>query len=432
MKIRVFPAIILLIMSVTTLAPLSVMAADESFALSPLIVDEKAKKRDILKQTAVLTNNTERKVTIYVTVKDLDVEEGEQEFVDRHETDVKNSLAHWIEITRAQIELAPGETRRIPYLIQVHLEAEPGLYHAGIFFQEGSNRGEAQQRIKTWHTIDVNIEVQDDANERLQLEKFISDRVFFTGNTASFTYLLENVGNRSLLPEGEIRIFNRKGEEVATLPANTEDVSLLPEATSQLGAIWDAAGKFGRYKAYLDVSYGDKQRGTVNDTVFFWVIPWKQLLFLFTVLAAIVGLLAYMVYDRYNPQHKVRPVVAYVDEDDEQNEPVQQPPVQPRNTPGMAASVVMPRRQGAVQVRTQPTAVAPTQQNTVAQSTPPVSAQMQQKNDYWGKLAGGRVKNVNVPAQRSAVPQGSAVTLRARPKNTPSTDPGAVVSLKKR
>lgn len=299
------------------LGPVRVFAS-EIFTVSPVIVDEKAKQRDILKQTAVLTNNTERKVTLYATVNDIDTVEGQQEFRHRYDnaTDIETSLAHWIEISRGVIELEPGETKRIPYLIQVHLNAQPGLYHAKIFFQEGSNRDEAESRIKPWKDIDVNIEILDDATERLQLNSFTSDQVFFTGSTASFSYLLENVGNRSIAPKGEIRIFNRRGEEVATLPANDESVALLPEATSQLGAVWDAGGKFGRYKAYLSVEYGDKQTGMVNDTVFFWIIPWKQILFIFTGLAAAVSIAAYMVYERYGLNKQGGPVLAYAENEE--------------------------------------------------------------------------------------------------------------------
>ena len=277
----------------------AVALAEETFSLSPIIVDEKAKQRDILKQTVTITNTTDRKLQIYATVMNMDVANGAQQFQNRYEADIATSIANWIEITRGVIELEPGETKRIPYLIQVYLSAAPGVYHAKIFFQEGSNRDEAEQRIKAWKDVDINLEVLDDAKERLQLNTFTPDKVFFTGANASFSYLLENVGNRPLTPKGEIRIFNRRGEEVGTIPANSENTALLPEATSQLSAAWNTAGKFGRYKAYLDIAYGDKQTGTVNDTIFFWVVPWKEILLLFVVLAGAIAFLGYIVYDRY-------------------------------------------------------------------------------------------------------------------------------------
>ena len=289
------------------LSPVFAFAA--SFSASPLIVDEKAKKRDILKQTVTLTNNTEVKWNIYTTVKNIDVVDGEQEFVHRTKTDVKESLAHWIEIQRMS-ELAPGETKKVPYLIQVHMDAVPGIYHAEIIFQEGTNRMEAETN-KVKEVISVNLEVLDDSKERLQLGTFMSDKTFFTEGIASFSYLLENIGNRSVTPKGEIRIFNKRGEEVATVDVNSKDAALLPEATSQLGAVWNSEGAFGRYKALLDIEYGDKQRGTVHDTVFFWVVPWQKVGMLFVGIAIVLIIATSMLYNRYGGTLPQKSILAY-------------------------------------------------------------------------------------------------------------------------
>jgi hypothetical protein len=286
-----------------------VFAFAASFSVSPLIVDEKAKKRDILKQTVTLTNNTEIKWNVYTTVKNIDRVDGEQEFVHRTKTDVTTSLAHWIEIPRMS-ELAPGETKRIPYLIQVHMNAVPGIYHAEIIFQEGTNRAEAEAN-KVKEVISVNLEVLDDSKERLQLGTFMSDKTFFTEGVASFSYLLENIGNRSVTPKGEIRIFNRRGEEIATIDVNSKEAALLPEATSQLGAVWNTDGAFGRYKALLDVEYGNKQRGTVHDTVFFWVVPWQKVTMLFVGIAIVLIIATSMLYNKYGGSVQQKNTLAY-------------------------------------------------------------------------------------------------------------------------
>ncbi|MCK5027576.1 MAG: hypothetical protein KAS07_04100 [Candidatus Pacebacteria bacterium] len=375
------------------ITPSAVFAVSDSFSLSPLIVDEKAKPRDILKQTAVLTNNTERKVTIYVTVKNMDLSDGEQVFEHYNKAEIETSLANWIEIKRSVIELEPGETKRIPYLIQVHLSALPGIYHAKAYFQEGSNRGEAQSRIKTWHAIDLNIEVLDDVKERLQLSSFAPDKVFFTGSTASFSYLLENIGNRSVAPRGEIRIFNRRGEEVAALPANGDGTSLLPEATSLLGSAWEATGKFGRYKAYLDIEYGDKQLGTVNDTIFFWIVPWKQILLLFVGFAVAVVIAGYVAYDKYGFNKK--PATASIYEEVEELV-VRQNAVQPQ------VRVAAQPKQPIMQVQ------------SVRQTNPTQEAAMVMRQS------------------KTQQPAGQTTKLQSRQKQVQTLPHGAVVSLKKR
>jgi hypothetical protein len=384
------------------MAPAS-FATNDAFSVSPLIVDEKAKQRDIIKQTVVLTNNTDRKRQIYVTVKNMDRTEGEKDLLHRTKADINTSIANWIEITRGVIELEPGETKRIPYLIQVHLSATPGIYHAKIYFQEGSNRAEAERRTKPYQEIDVNLEVLDDATERLQLSSFISNEVFFTGKEVGFSYLLENIGNRAVAPEGEIRIYNRRGEEVATLPANNENVSLLPEATSELAAVWQTGGKFGRYKAFLDLQYGEKQVATVNDTVFFWVIPWKQIVILFVIFCIVIALIGYIIYERYDiGQKKLAPEYAF-DTDDEADVSTETPEI--------------------------------TQQKIVRQNRPvQIASQVsvQSRKEKTAQTKPHAVTEVKAVQQRKVSTHTSsshAVRLNARPKMNPTATP---VSLKKR
>lgn len=291
----------LIVLFAVGVAP-EVLFAQSSFSVTPHIIDEIGKPRDIIKKTAVITNNTNHNVKVYAFVHNLDSEQGEQDFLSRTDVDLKDSLANWIEITRAMMRLAPGETRQVPYLIHVNLFAEPGTYHARIGFGSGSNQDDAEKTLTSDTSIAINIEVPDDSKERLQLGLFKSDKTFFSGGAASFTYLLENIGNRALSPQGEVRIYNRRGEEVAAIDASSNGASLLPDATSQLGAVWNTTGNFGRYKAFLDLSYGDKQYGTVQDTVYFWVIPWKKIVGIFLFLSIMVGIVAFMLHKRYQPQ----------------------------------------------------------------------------------------------------------------------------------
>lgn len=274
-------------------------AEGERLTVTPMVYDEKAKKRDILKRNISLTNNTDSKLDVYVFVNDIDTEVGEQEFEGRTTANISESLANWIEISRGKIDLEPGQTKQIPFLIHVSVYADPGIHHAQISFGWGSTKIDAQVKAAQEPAASINVEVLDDSKEVLQLGSFLSDKTFFTENVASFSYLFENIGNRAVSPSGEIRIYNRRGEEVGAIGVNDDDAELLPNMTSKLGSIWNSEGKFGRYKAMLDVEYGAKQRGTVQDTIFFWVIPWKKILFIFIVLSAVLAMVVYLLHRRY-------------------------------------------------------------------------------------------------------------------------------------
>lgn len=278
-------------------------AETTELTLTPVIISEKAKSRDILKQTLTVTNTSERKLNLYPTVHDVSAKEGDQGFELADGSDERSlSLANWIELSRGVIELGPGEEKIIPFVIRVNLAAEPGMYHAKIFFSEGTTRTDAEA-LPALGEVQVSIEVQPDIKEVLQLNKFFTDSIFLSGDDVLFNYQVENIGNQNLKPTGEIRIYNRSGEEVASIPVNTEGASFSPEQKAQLASVWASAEGFGKYKAFLNLDYGDTQRASVQDTVFFWIVPWKQLGLTFVVGALLVVFLVYYYQRRYDDPH---------------------------------------------------------------------------------------------------------------------------------
>lgn len=296
--------------------PLAAFAASPSFSVSPLVLDGKGKPREILRYTATLTNAKDHIVTVYPWVVNLDPVHGEELQEPLGKADLSTSLANWIEVSRAAVDLGPGESREIPVLVQINMSARPGVYHALIHFSEGPSRIDAESDRERTRSVAINMEVLDDANERLSLNMFAPDKNVFGGDAASFSYRIENTGNRGIVPEGKIRIFDRKGEEVAALDANADGRKLEPSAKEMLAGVWAADGHFGKYKAVLDLSYG---KGTIQDTVFFWVVPWKSLIGILGVLFVAVAVLALMLHARAQS----RPGYAYAYAREEEDEPVE-------------------------------------------------------------------------------------------------------------
>ncbi|MBP9759939.1 MAG: hypothetical protein KBD24_01065 [Candidatus Pacebacteria bacterium] len=246
------------------------------YTVTPAVANEKAKPRDIIKKELIVTNNTAQRIDLYVTVKNIDPATGDQIETGPTESDLSTSLANWIEITRGVVELDPNESRKVPYLVHVNLTAKPGSYFARVGFHAGATRAEAEANDTKTELI-LNLEVQDDAKERLQLGNFMADDSVVLGDSVSFSYLLENVGNRMIEPRGSIRIFNRRGEEVGSVPLNADGEKITPENKRQLASVWSSDGRFGKYKAFLDLEYGENQLASVQDTVYFWVFPWKEM-----------------------------------------------------------------------------------------------------------------------------------------------------------
>jgi len=384
--------------------------AGVAYTVTPVVANEKAKPRDILKKELVVTNNTQQRATLYITVRNIDPTTGDQVFEEPTRSDLSTSLANWIEITRGQIELAPGESRKIPYLIHVNLTAKPGSYFARIAFHPGNNRANAEAR-ETDTELVLNLEVLDNSNERLSLGNFTSSKSVVLGEAVGFAYMLENVGNRIIEPRGSIRIFNRRGEEVGSVPLNAEGEEITPENKRQLAAAWNTSGRFGKYKAFLDLEYGENQVASVQDTVYFWVFPWKEML------VALVGVVVLAILGTYivHMRAVARPVPARSVREVSVPEtaplplstvpapapaPASNKPRAPRPTSAMAQTVLVGRSEHRGE-RPSPTSAAPV---AVLKATP--TAQ--------GARPGGATVELGSRSPARAGAHGSTVKLRSR------------------
>lgn len=320
------------------IAPLALFAQSEpQLIVTPVVIDEKAKARDILKETLTIENVSNRKLNLYPSVNDVDVASGTEQFVSAQSgEDRKDSLANWIELSRGVIEISPGEKKEIPFVIRVNLNALPGAYHANISFFEGSTREQAEATRPLAVAV-VNTEVQADIKETMQLNKFLTDNFFFSGDDVLFTYQLENIGNQQLKPKGEIRIYDRKGREVASVPVNQEGKVFTPDEAAQLASAWSAATGFGKFKAFLNIDYGSNQNGTLQDTVFFWIIPWQQLLIvgIIAVIAVVVSALYFHRWLEQRHMQKFALVHGAIP-------PAIPAPRMPQHEPAPAAALIVP------------------------------------------------------------------------------------------
>jgi hypothetical protein len=285
------------------LTPHTVAAADLS--VSPVVIDKEAKPRDILKGEFTIKNTTGHHISVFPDVREYAQGAG------------PSSMIPWVELSRGAIDLAEGESRQVPYLIHVNYDAKPGNYHAILWFGTGSFRSEAEANPGRATEILVNIKVLDDAIERLQLATFVPNKQIFPNEKTEFSFGVQNTGNRLIAPSGNLRIFDRRGREIAVVPVNIDRTMIPPDSRELLAAAWNADGKFGRYKAVIDLEYGGQGK-QITDTTFFWVLPWAKTLSLFTGVSVAIVILAIMLHARGEARRRV--FVPAVEETDEEAE----------------------------------------------------------------------------------------------------------------
>ncbi len=270
-----------------------------SLALTPAILDYKAKARDIIDEAITIKNLEARQVSLYPVVDNVQAQNGSESFIDQSVADLSASLANWILFSRAAIILSPSESRTIPLQIRVDLTAKFGTYHAIVAFPEGPTRYEAEQHLASAPSAAVNMEVQEDIQENVQLKKFAADKNFFWGLPASFTYQLQNSGNRAETPQGKIFIYDNRGKEVAAIPANQGASAVDPGALKSFFDAWNMGSGFGQYRALLSLSYGNESAPRIQDTVFFWVLPWQKVAGIVMTLFIVCMGLALWLHRRY-------------------------------------------------------------------------------------------------------------------------------------
>lgn len=405
----------------------------QDISVIPVVIDEKAKVRDIIKQSITISNRSDHKMELYPSVNDINPDLGGQEFVSAQGSeDRQASLANWIELSRGVIELAPGEIKTIPFVIRVTANALPGTYHADVSFATGGTREEAEQKGKL-ASVAVNLEVQADVKEVMQLNKFTTDTIFFAGDDVLFNYQLENLGNQTLNPKGEIRIYNRKGEEVAAIDVNKDGKTITPDQVSQLASVWSAANGFGKYKAFLTVNYGSSQTASVQDTVFFWVIPWQQLLLMFVVALGALIFFGFRFEKWFHDRHMARMMPLHLQLARQNGIPLPAPIIE-TPVPSVPAVMVPPQVSFVSRALSTLTSFVPATRSRVNEvdevmtpAVPSVQAQEQPRKETV-------VSQAPVAVPQTSISQGHTIDLKAggvmRTENTYQKTANHVINLK--
>lgn len=385
-------------------------ASKQDLSITPVVVDKQAKVRDIVEASLTLVNTSDRKLTLYPSVNDIHPETGAQDFsAAKNADDLEASLARWIELSRGVIDMGPGEEKTIPFVIRVNQAATPGLYHAVISFADGSTRESAAQLA----TATVNLEVQADIKEIMQLNKFTTDNVVFSGDDVLFNYQVQNIGNQDLRPKGEIRIYDRKGEEIASIEVNGDGKNVSPDQVAQLASVWNGAQGFGRYKALLNVDYGSSQTASVQDSVFFWVIPWKQLLGLTVVTLIAIIILALNFHRQLEERHLGKLARAGLLKSPEQA--AHTPADIPAHVPAHAVGIASPsasRLRGML--------------GFLRRGAPPMAQPM----SPMPVVQKARIAEVLPVVPRDQMPIPGSITVRTPARSVPAAAPGGTIDLK--
>jgi hypothetical protein len=308
MKQFVFAAILALGASLFLISPVSALT------VSPVRFEIQGDPGQTLFGEIELHNEQAITRTFYSSFENFEArgEGGEPRFVPG-----RTGLAAWIE-TEPRIVLEPEERKKIPFSINIPLNADPGGHFAAIFFGTAPpEQAPGQEGVVVGARIGVLVllSVAGEIKEGGGIAEFGTENRFFTSLPVAIFYRFANDSGDRIMPRGEIKIRNTIGMKTAVLDANPVLGNILPGSVRRFEAKWGEEEKeqgigfwgtvghqwrnfaFGAYSANLNLSWQEGVSAKANAR--FFVIPW-QLLSVMIVILVIAGFFAVIGIRKYN------------------------------------------------------------------------------------------------------------------------------------
>ncbi|MEX1123686.1 MAG: hypothetical protein WEC81_00740 [Patescibacteria group bacterium] len=266
------------------LSPLAVFAQAQNLnqgaagiQVTPVIDEFDINPGGVVERQITIDNLTRNATTYYPVVMNFeaDKETGEPVFIGENERFTKYALSNWVTFSESSFILAPGERKKISYVVNAPGDATPGGHYGAILFStekpEFDENGVFVGVVGLIGTLAL-ATVPGDIIENLLVNSFKSPTIVFAP-PASFETTIGNYGNVHVRPEGGITIRNWFGKQSTYLIVNESKGAVLPESQRLFKNNWDFSWlAIGRYTANLSLSYGDGK--SVAELRTFYIIPY--------------------------------------------------------------------------------------------------------------------------------------------------------------
>lgn len=257
-------------------------------AIIELALDPGARESGVL----TLRNVTQQTETYYISARNMETvtEAGVPQFADDTTAPSADTLAGWIEYSRTEAVLGPGERTTIDYSVTVPLDATPGSHFAGMFVTRTPDRLSDTGAGVGFHVASrMSLRVSGDVEELVRFREFSTPQKVYTATSVPFLVRMENAGSVLEKPTGFITIIDMLGNEVAQLQVNADEAAIVPGIARSYEALWNIEGfAIGHYTAAVSMVFGETSRKTITREVSFWVVPVKEVSMVLGVLVLLI------------------------------------------------------------------------------------------------------------------------------------------------
>jgi hypothetical protein len=286
----------------------------QALTISPVRIEVSGDPGETVRQEIKLTNTEREDTTFYISYANFDSkdETGTPTFIPGDQ-----GLATWIRSPQS-VTIKTGESKTVPFTIEIPRGAEPGGYFSVIFASRQAPDGDGQvalgEQVGSLILLRVNGDI---ATEGGLLEYGTKNKQqLFTELPITFYYRFQNNGEDRVQPEGVITIKNTFGLTSKVLSANPTRGSVLPQSIRRFETSWiNGPGKtaqdpfaqvpaktgsgfwsevkyqwhnfaFGLYRAHLEIAYGSVEQRSSKASLTFFVLPWQLLTVIIPIIVA--------------------------------------------------------------------------------------------------------------------------------------------------
>lgn len=253
--------------------------------ISPITFELTANPGDTISNKVKIYNPTNRIISIKVEAEDFKAvgEEGKVVTTSETDEDTSYSLRKWIKLIPNEFTLEPGSEKIVDFIIKVPENAEPGGKYGSILAGITSSvleKGSGASVVTKTGAL-VLLMVSGDLKEKIIVDDF-SAPSFSEYGPVPFEIKFENKGTVHVKPRGFVVITDLFGRKVADIEFTQKNV--IPGAIRKNEANWDTKWLFGKYTAALVGNYGTGNIPFESSVITFWVLPWKLMLGVLTIL----------------------------------------------------------------------------------------------------------------------------------------------------
>ncbi len=232
-----------------------------------------------------------------------------------------DEFVNWLSFSERDFVVQPNEWKSVEVTFSPPADAALGYYITLIFNRQQIEKPGKLQTVISGAPAILMLATVDSPNvkKELQLIDFYSDKSFYEYLPAKFTVRVKNTGNIHIIPAGDVFIDKGSTKDVAVLSINKSASNILGGTEREYSVTWDDGFpvwtekskngtvvldengnpvkelkwdfsnanklRFGKYTAHLLMAYDNGVKDVpLEATISFWVIPWKLILIVLTVL----------------------------------------------------------------------------------------------------------------------------------------------------